>query len=75
MACRVGITTDLKSRKKYWKGEHPSLRNWQIAGPYKTKSAAQKAEDSFAQQYGCVSHPGGEDKKGTWHVYKFDYDA
>ena len=74
MACRVGMTTNPGERKRHWEGEYPTLRNWTILGRYKTKSEAQRAETTLAQQHGCVSAPGGSgDENDNWVVYKFDY--
>ena len=73
MACRVGITTNPGERRRHWESEHPTLRNWEILGRYKTKSDAQEAETKFAAHYGCHSSPGGADASGDWVVYKFDY--
>lgn len=77
MACRVGMTTDLSQRKQYWQRVHPDLHGWEILGCYNNKVEAQKAENSFAQRYGCVSGKGGDDPERsglTWYVYRFFYD-
>ncbi len=74
MNCRVGMTTDLESRKKHWQREHSNLYSWQILGTYKTKTEAQNAENSFAKLHNCTSHPGGDgNENATWYVYKFSY--
>ena len=74
MSCRVGMTTDINSRKRHWESQHSGLYGWQILGTYYTKTEAQRAEKNFANQYGCVSHPGGDGSEyATWYVYKFSY--
>ena len=74
MSCRVGMTTDVEERKRYWQSQEPNLKNWKILGTYNTKRAAQKAEKQFAQRYGCDAHPGGGGGQyATWYVYKFNY--
>ncbi len=74
MSCRVGMTTDIDSRKRYWEGQHSGLYGWEILGTYNTKTEAQNAENNFASSCGCVSHPGGDgNEDDTWHVYKFSY--
>lgn len=74
MGCRIGMTTDVEERKTYWQSQHPNLYNWQILGTYSSKTEAQRAETSFANQHGCVSHPGGDGSEyDTWYVYKFNY--
>ena len=74
MACRIGITTDPASRRKYWKGVHPRLRNWRIIKVCRSKSAAQSAETAYAKTHGCKAHPGGSGPQtGNWSVYHFVY--
>ena len=74
MACRVGFTTDLTERERYWRTQHAGLRNWRRLATFTTKSEAQAYENVFAQQAGCVAHPGGDGpERATWHVYCFDY--
>jgi len=74
MSCRIGITTDPDRRRGEWEKEYPNLRNWQILGRCKTKSAAQKAETHLAHRFGCEAAPGGPGKEhDNWCVYKFDY--
>ena len=69
MACRVGITTRLKERKNEWQREHPRLRNWQVQGPYPTKTRAQAREDELADSLGCVAHHGGGGReRASWYV-------
>lgn len=74
MACRVGITTNPGRRKREWESEYPTLRNWRIVSRHKTKSAAQAAEDRFADSYGCDASPGGAGPEhANWCVYVFEY--
>jgi hypothetical protein len=79
MQCRIGITTNLASRKSYWESVCRNLRDWQvIAGPLATKAAAQAEETRFARQHGCDSAPGGDDPEDTnaqWWVYGFNHDG
>ena len=74
MGCRVGMTTDPKTRKQAWMKKHPTLKNWKQLGKYSTKTAAQAAENKFAKDYGCVASGGGAGRENdNWIVYKFDY--
>lgn len=73
MACRVGITTDPERREQEWRNKYPRLRNWGVAGPYRTREKAQQAENRLADRHGCRSHQGGRDARGPWYVYKFHY--
>ena len=41
MACRIGITTDLASRKAHWESVHPTLRDWQIMAEPTNRANAQ----------------------------------
>jgi len=73
MACKVGITTDPKRRKKEWQQKYPSLHNWKTHGQFDTKTKAQQAENEFAQSHGCEAHPGGGGKeRAKWHLYSFE---
>ncbi len=74
MNCRVGITTDPESRKRFWMGQYPHLRTWQILGTHRSKSEAQRQENFEAQRRGCVAHPGGAGSEyATWYVYFFEF--
>ncbi len=74
MSCRVGMTTDVVARKKYWQSQHSNFRNWKILGTYRSKAEAQESEKEFAKQYSCKAHHGGSGNEfATWHVYKFNY--
>ena len=73
MACRVGMTTDLAERKRYWQSIYPTLRDWGSEGPY-TKSRAQSRENQLAAAWGCDAHPGGSGSDYIdWHVYWFNF--
>jgi hypothetical protein len=72
MACRAGITTRPDERKREWERKEPTLRNWQLFGPFASRSAAQKWEE----QQPCTKHGGGNepDTPGArWYGYRFDY--
>ncbi len=74
MACRIGITTNPGERKRYWEGQHPSLRNWNVLERHGTKTAAQAAETRLARVHDCKASPGGAGpENASWVVYKFDY--
>ena len=74
MSCRIGMTTNVDDRKRYWESQHSNLYSWKILGIYQTKTAAQNAENKFANSHGCISHPGGDGNEyDTWYVYKFNY--
>ena len=79
MACRVGITTDLKTRKAHWETACKNLRNWQKSkAPFNTKEEAQAAENSLAKKHGCDSAPGGDDPddpNAKWWLYFFEHDG
>lgn len=81
MPCRVGITTDPKQRKEYWKSRVDGFKNWRTHGHYEEKNDAQAKEDSLVQHCtahgnrgACYGHAGGgdPDEKG-WTVYSFNY--
>lgn len=74
MPCRVGITTDLASRRAYWEARVVGLRDWRKVSSHQSKSAAQQAETNYARTSGCVSFPGGSGPShATWYVYRFTY--
>ena len=74
MTCYVGITTNLARRKREHQATYPSLRNWRRVGrAYRTKTAAQRAEDALAKRLNCRAHHGGGPERATWYVYRFDY--
>ena len=74
MACRVGITTDMEARRRYWESQHPTLQDWQVISLHSTKTAAQGAENRAATRHGCESGEGGDGPEvATWYVYFFTY--
>ncbi|MBD3249456.1 hypothetical protein GF336_05405 [Candidatus Woesearchaeota archaeon] len=77
MPCRVGMTTDLDARKKYWETVYNKIWNWTVSGPYATREEAQKQETFLALLHKCESGPGGDDPDNPlddWYVYRFQYD-
>ena len=73
MACRVGITTDLADRERYWRSQYPTLRNWTHISTHATQAAAQAREDEEAKRRGCESSAGGPNIPGPWYVYYFEH--
>ena len=77
MACRVGMTTNLADRERYWRSVHRNLTGWQVlSGPHYSREDAQAEEDRLAKQYGCIASGGGADPSdpyAKWYVYGFDY--
>ena len=55
------MTTDPATRKKYWEGQYPTLRNWKILASGLSREAAQKLEDEMARSGNCTSSGGGND--------------
>ena len=75
-ACQVGITTDPRRRRSEWERKYPRLYNWTILSTtYRTKAAAQFAENVEAAKHGCNHAAGGDDPEhdATWYVYRFTY--
>jgi hypothetical protein len=79
MGCRIGITTDLETRKAHWEGKYKNFRDWHImAGPYTDKSIAQLKETELAKEHNCEAHAGGADSSdpnAKWYVYGFNHDG
>ena len=74
MACRVGITTNPAGQKQYWESMYPLLGNWELEGPYPTKSEAQAREDILACEHDCDTHEDGTGPEcANWYVYYFEY--
>ena len=78
VSCRIGITTDLKARKQYWKGKYLEqgkvIKNWTVLSVHQLKSVAQKVETREAKKQNCVAYPGGKNStKKTWYVYRFEF--
>ena len=75
MGCRVGITTNIEERKKYWKMVHPTLKAWSFKGPF-SREVAQAYEIKIKEKFQCDGGPGGTnpyDKTDDWFVYYFEY--
>ncbi len=49
MACRIGISSNLKDRKKYWKKQYPRLKNWKVLDQKLSYSWAQRKENLYSQ--------------------------
>jgi hypothetical protein len=78
MGCRIGITTDLETRKRHWKSVYKGFRDWRVvAGPFKTREEAQAEEDRLAALHGCEAHGGGDDPDidAPWYVYRFTHSG
>ncbi len=77
MACRIGITTDLEERKKYWESKTEGFSDWKVLKWNLTKEEAQAKETELANKYGCVASPGGPDPATpkAWHVYYFKFTS
>ena len=74
MACRIGITTDLQERKRFWQRRHPYLRDWYIIGMHFSKTSARQQENRYVAQRGCVTFPSGDGPEiARWYVYHFEY--
>ena len=78
MACRIGITTDLIERERFWRSKYPrTFHNWQVVETHYTKSIAQSRETFLANVWGCEASPGGdgpENENAAWFVYYFQHD-
>ena len=74
MPCRIGITTNIDSRRNYWDARVQGMRNFQVISSHNSRSAAQAAENRKAASHGCISSPGGGgNQNARWHVYHFFY--
>ena len=74
MPCRVGMTTNLETRKKYWESKVVGLTNWKILKTARSKAKAQELETEYGEKYGCNYHIGGDGPEiATWYVYYFKY--
>lgn len=72
MKCRAGITTRPEDRKQEWKVRYPSMKNWELFGPFASRAEAQKWEDNQL----CEKSGGGSDPDSPfakWYGYKFDF--
>ena len=71
MAMRVGITHDVKSRKKAWKRKYPNLHSWKVVRSGLTYKKAQEVENEYIEK-GYKGAPGGDRKFGkVYSVYTF----
>jgi hypothetical protein len=73
MTCRAGITTRPEDRKREWRLEHPTMRHWEVVGPFASRQEAQSWED---RQRGCERSGGGDEPDypgARWYGYRFDY--
>lgn len=77
MACRIGMTTDLIERRKFWESQYPlSFQNWHVLHTCYSKSEAQHMEKVLAGRYGCGQKQGGQGpENATWYVYYFEHDS
>lgn len=73
MPCRVGITTNPKTRKADWERKVVGLKNWRIIRKFQSRKEAQEYETKYAKKYRCKANPGGNEADGIWHVYRFEY--
>ena len=76
MSCRVGITTDIETRKAYWERECPNMTNWKVLSQGLDRAVAQSMEDSISLAHGCDASGGGDDSddiSATWSVYRFEF--
>jgi hypothetical protein len=78
MACRGGITTDIKKSEKHWKSQYPTMLSWSWVeyGPYDTKEEAQEIEKDLMARYGRGAMLSDSDpaKQGDkWYAFRFAY--
>ena len=59
---RVGITTNLEERKKYWKRKYPNLQGWRIIDSGLSRPDAQKKK-RMSMQKDMVVNPTTEVQK------------
>ena len=74
MPCRVGMTTDLAERKRYWETQYPNLKNWQVLHRNLTYDEAIVTEKQEAQDRNCEAAAGGERVPGgAYSIYYFEW--
>jgi hypothetical protein len=73
MPRKVGITTNLDEKKRFWKGKVLGFRDWQVLKVYENMAAAQDFQNWYADKMDCETSPADPDKPGDWYVYRFDY--
>ncbi|HXK09631.1 MAG TPA: hypothetical protein VMT70_08315 [Vicinamibacteria bacterium] len=73
MPRRAGITARPQERRAEWVREHPTMRNWQLFGPFASLEQAQAWE---SMQRTCLRSDGDvetESAGARWWGYWFDY--
>ena len=76
MPSRIGITTNPARQRAYWERQSTNLQNWQVAGPFHTKRAAESYKDQQAALLNCSASPDGLGPEvARWYVYYFDHDG
>ena len=73
VACRVGMAVDPVGRIAEWRKRYTITRWWVLRSGLSYDDAL-AYEKSYAQQYGCVHHGGGQRVPGlVWSVYIFHH--
>ncbi len=76
MACRIGLTIDPDSRRRFWRSRYRSFRNWRIVDHYNSKREAQQEVTRLAKIWGCEAPPNGiGPEQASWYVYVFAHDG
>lgn len=65
MPCRVGITTNLATRKTQWMSKVYGFRNWRLLAKFRSREKAQAYETMYANKHRCNSGHGGKDAPGN----------
>ena len=74
MGRRVGMTSNVASRKRHWKSKHRSFRNWKVLKGKLTYDQALATEKKYTAKRGIAGHGGGPRKRGrVYSVYSFNY--
>ena len=74
MIRRIGMTTNPKEKKRYWKSKYPKLRGWKILLTFFSELAAEYVgETPVATQGKEASLRRKRQQKILWYVYKFEY--
>ena len=72
MIKKVGITTHIEQRKKFWEYVYNKIYNWKIIARGLTKKQAQNVVDQYIMR-GYVWSPSEQKPTGgVFHVYTFD---
>ena len=70
---RVGITTDVTPRERFWRGIYGPSVNFKIEAEGLSYEEALKMENKFIKK-GYTGNPGGDQVKGKdYFVYTFVY--